>query len=306
MLKVLKWIGIVLGSVIGLVLLVALGLYAKARVEITKKYQVQVESFVVPTDAASVERGHHLADFLCSECHGADLSGDPRWFDLPGMVTVAAPNLTPGRGGLGASFTTDDFVRVLRHGVKPDGTSVFIMPSNDFAYLSDQDLAAIIAYLKTLPPVDKQTPEPHTRPTFLGGVMYGAGLFGNLLRAGQMQEMAEIPAAPQAGVTAEYGHYLVNINGCRDCHGQQLSGAKTGDPSSPLAPNLTPGGELRAWSEADFIKTLRTGMTPSGTQLPDEFMPWKHKGLMSDDELKAVWAYLQSLPPLPTTTAPAE
>ncbi len=304
--KVLKWIGIVLGSLVGLVLLVALGLYTKSRVDFGKRYDVQVASVAVPTDAASIQRGKHLAAILCEECHQPDLGGDATWFNGGALGTGATPNLTSGKGGLAAQFSDADFVRAIRHGVKPNGTSVFIMPSTDFAYLSDQDLGALIAYIRSVPPVDRETPEPHARLSFFGNVMYGAGMFGKLLRAERIQQMGEMPPAPQAAVSAEYGQYLVTINGCRDCHGPQLSGGKAGDPSSPLAPNLTPGGELRAWSEADFIKTLRTGVTPSGTALPDQFMPWKHKGLMTDDELKAVWAYLHSLPPLTTTTAPAE
>ncbi len=304
--RVLKWIGIVLGSLIGLILLVALGLYAKARLEFSQKYQVQVETVAVPTDAASIERGKHLAAFLCTECHGEDLGGDPTWLAIPGLVNGVTPNLTSGQGGLGGQFTDVDFVRVLRHGVKPDGTSVFVMPSTDFRYLSDADLGALIAYIRSVPAVDRQTPEPHFQFTFMGGVMYGAGLFGHLQRADRIEQMGEVPAAPQAGITAGYGQYLVTVNGCRDCHGAQLAGAKPGKPGSPLAPNLTPGGELSAWSEADFINTLRTGVTPSGTQLPDDAMPWKYKSQMSDDELKAVWAYLQSLPALTTSTAPAE
>jgi mono/diheme cytochrome c family protein len=304
--KVLKWIGIVLGGLVGLVLLIALGLYAKSRLEFGKKYNVQVQSVVVPTDAASIARGKHLATILCEECHQPDLGGDANWFNGGALGSGSAPNLTSGKGGVAAQFSDTDFVRVIRHGVKPDGTSVFIMPATDFAYLSDQDLGALIAYIRSAPPVDRETPEPHMRFTFIGGVMYGAGLFGHLLRADRIQQMGQVPQAPQPGVTAEYGQYLVTINGCRDCHGAQLAGGKPGNPSSPLAPNLTPGGELRAWSEADFIKTLRTGTTPSGTPLPDQFMPWKNKGQMTDDELKAVWAYLQSLPALPTSTAPAE
>ena len=65
-----------------------------------------------------------------------------------------------------------------------------------------------------------------------------------------------------------------------------------------VAPNLTRGGEMDGWSEEDFIATMRTGVTPSGHQLND-FMPWKYFGQMTDDELKAVWMYLQSLPALP-------
>ncbi len=303
---VFKWIAIVLGSLVGLLLLLALGLYGKARLEFTKRYQVQVESIAVPTDAASDERGKHLAAILCEECHQPDLGGDANWFNGGALGVGAAPNLTNGKGGLAAQFSDADFVRVVRHGVKPDGTSVFIMPSTDFAHLSDQDLGALIAYIRSVPAVDRATPEPHARLSFIGNVMYGAGVFGHLLRADRILQMSEMAPVAQPGVTADYGQYLVTINGCRDCHGAQLAGGKAGDPSSPLAPNLTPGGELRAWTEADFIKTLRTGVTPSGTPLPSQFMPWKSKGQMSDDELKAIWAYLQSLPALTTSTAPAE
>ena len=304
--RVLKWIGIVLGSLVGLVLLVAIVLFAKSRLEFAKKYDVQAQSVVVPTDAASIERGHHLATILCMECHTADLGGDPHFFDGGALGKGISPNLTSGQGGLGAQFTDADFVRAIRNGVKPDGTSVFLMPSTDFYYLSDQDLGDLIAYIRSVPAVDRQTPEPHARFSFLGNMMYGAGLFGNLLRAGRIEQLGEAPSAPQPGITAAYGQYLVTINGCHDCHGAQLSGGKPSQPGSPLAPNLTPGGELRAWTEADFIKTLRTGVTPSGTQLPNQFMPWKSKSQMTDDELKAVWAYFQSLPPLTTSTAPAE
>ena len=303
--KVLKWIGIVLGSLIGLILLVALGLFTKSKLEFSAKYQVRVEAVSIPTDAASLDRGKHLAAFLCVECHGQDMGGNPNFFSGGALGAASAPNLTSGQGGIGAKFANTDFVRVLRHGIKPDGTSVFIMPSQDFYYLSEQDLGSLIAYIRSLPGVDRATPEPHARLTFLGNVMYGAGVFGKLLRAPSIEQMAEAPAFPPPGVTAEYGQYLVSVNGCHDCHGAQLAGGKPADPNSPLAPNLTPGGELRAWSQADFITTLRTGVTPSGTHLRD-FMPWKFKGQMTDDELKAVFAYLQSLPALPTSTAPSE
>lgn len=304
--KVLKWIGIVLGGLIGLVLLLALGLYAKARLEFSRKYDVQVESISIPTDAASVQRGQHLATILCMECHAADLGGKPDFFEGGALGSAASPNLTSGNSGLRAPLTTEDFVRVLRHGVKPDGTSVFLMPAQDFHYMGDADLGALIAYMESIPAVDRQTPEPHVRFAFVGNVMYGAGVFGHLLRASTIDQGDRPPAPPPAAVTPDYGAYLAQINGCHDCHGASMAGGKPGDPGSPLAPNLTPFGELSAWSQDQFISTLRTGVTPTGKELPDRFMPWKSKGQMTDDELKAVWAYLTSLPPLPSSTAPSE
>ncbi len=304
--RVLKWIGIVLGSLIGLVVLALVGLYVKSRLDFSTKCNVQVESVSVPTDAASIARGQHLATILCEECHGKDLGGTLGWF-LPGMLgTADTPNLTTGKGGLGSEFTDADFVRVLRHGVKPDGTSVFIMPSPDFYYLSETDLGDVIAYIRSVPPVDRQTPEPHVRLSFVGNVMVGVGPLGSALRARTIDQASHPPAPAQAGITPECGAYMVRINGCRGCHAQQLAGGRSGDPNSPLAPNLTPGGELSVWTETQFITTLRTGATPSGMQLPDRFMPWTFKGQMTDDELKAVFAYLKSLPELPTSTAPAD
>ncbi len=303
--NVLKWTGIVVGAIVGLALLVAIGLYTKSRLGFSAHYKVQVESIAIPTDSASMARGQHLAVILCEECHAKDLGGTIGWIAPGPLGTGDTPNLTAGQGGLGAQFTDADFVRVLRHGVKPDGTSVFIMPANNFRYLSDTDLGDIIAYIRSLPPVDRQTPEPHVRLSFLGNLLVGSGIL-NALRAPAIQDAGPVPTAPQIGTTPEYGAYLVNINGCRDCHGAQLAGARPGTPGSPLAPNLTPGGELRAWTESQFIATLRTGVTPSGTHLPRQFMPWDFKGQMTDEELKAVFAYLQSLPALQTSTAPAQ
>jgi mono/diheme cytochrome c family protein len=121
--KVLKWIGIVLGSLIGIVLLVVVGLYAKARIEFSHKYAVQVEAVSVPTDAASIERGKHLAAFLCQECHGNDLGGNPRFFAADGIGSATAPNLTAGAGGLGGQFSDADFVRAIQGGPPPRVTA---------------------------------------------------------------------------------------------------------------------------------------------------------------------------------------
>jgi hypothetical protein len=95
----------------------------------------------------------------------------------------------------------------------------------------------------------------------------------------------------------EYGEYLANT--CTLCHGASLNGQTLREGGNVfVALNLTRGGEMRGWSEEDFMITLRTGITPSGHQLKD-FMPWKYFGQMTDDKLKAVWMYLQSLPALP-------
>lgn len=198
---------------------------------------------------------------------------------------------------MGATNTDDDWVRAIRHGVGHDGRGLLLMPVRNFYYLSDEDLGALIAYLKSLPPVDNELPK--TKPGPLGFVM---------LALGQLPPEATSPdvtvidhdgprtVAPKPRATVEYGRYLAST--CTVCHGAQFNGGLIRTDAEYLAPNLTPGGEVAFWSEEDFITALRTGVTPSGHKLKD-VMPWKYFGQMTDDELKAVWLYLQSLPALP-------
>jgi hypothetical protein len=92
----------------------------------------------------------------------------------------------------------------------------------------------------------------------------------------------------------------VDTHDCRVCHSATLNGGPFPDPTiTKISPNLTPGGELVAWSEADFMTALRTGKTPAGHDLDPEFMPWEIYKNFTDDELKAIFLYLQSVPKLP-------
>jgi mono/diheme cytochrome c family protein len=305
--KILKWIGIVLGGLLGLLLLAVLGLYAKTRIQFSKTYDVQVESIVIPTGAESIQHGKHLTVILCRECHSDDLGGTPNWLVIPNIGVISPPNITSRQGSVITNFTDEDWIRVLRYGVKPDGKSVFVMRSMDYQYLSDEDLGDILAYVKSAPPVDRdENLDGNYHLTFLGNVAYGAGAFGDLLAAGRINHENLPSSFPASGVTSEYGKYLVDINGCGSCHGAQLAGGQPSDPNSVLAPNLTPGGELIAWTDADFIQAMRTGIALSGHQLNPKFMPWKYEGKMTNDELKAIFMYLQSLPGLPTSTERAE
>ena len=95
-----------------------------------------------------------------------------------------------------------------------------------------------------------------------------------------------------------YGDYLVRTGQCRNCHGLDLTGGKDPDPAAPPAPDLTQRGELSAWNEVGFIQAFQTGRTPDGRQM-NQFMPWQYIGQMTDDDLSAIWLYLQSLSPQP-------
>jgi len=298
--KILKWIGIVLGSLIGLLVLAFVVLYIIGSVNWNRirrnHHDVAVETILIPTDQASIARGEHIATIrMCRYCHTEALSGD--FETVPGLITLSFPNLTAGAGGVGATNTDEDWVRAIRHGVGHDGRGLLLMPARVFYYLSDEDLGALIAYLKSLPPVDNEL--PGTNPLLVGRVML---VLGQLPPEATVPDVTMIdhdgprPVAPKPGVTVEYGKYLTST--CALCHGSNFNGQtiSEGGPDY-LAPNLTLGGEVAFWSEEDFMTTLRTGVTPNGHRLKD-VMPWKYFGQMTDEELSAVWLYLQSLPAL--------
>jgi len=297
--KIFKWIGIVLGSLIGLLGLAFVVLYTIGTIKWNKlhgKYDVPVEKISIPTDQASIARGEHIATIrMCGHCHMDNFSGQTA--RVPGLVTLAVPNLTSGMGGVGASNTDLDWVRAIRHGVGHDGRGLVLMPARIWYYLSDEDLSALIAYLKSLPPVDSEMPKTDLEP--LGRVMLVLGQLPPEIvpNVTVIDHYAPRPVVPEPGVTVEYGRYLGTT--CTLCHGNNLNGQTLREGGNVyVALNLTSGGEMKGWSEEDFIATMCTGVTPSGHKLID-FMPWKYFGQMTDDELKAVWLYMQSLPALP-------
>jgi cytochrome c553 len=171
------------------------------------------------------------------------------------------------------------------------------MPSNDYAAMSDADLQALLAYLRTLPPVDRTVPPTNVRA--LGRALYLAGKLP-LFPAELMDHRAARPAPVPAGVTVEYGEYLATIGGCRGCHGPELAGGEAMGPAgTPPPANLTAAGEVGTWSKDDFVHALRTGRRPNGTAI-NAFMPWALAGQMTDDEMSAVWMYIKSVPAKPT------
>ena len=297
--RILILIGKIIGGLVGFIVLAFAVLYIIGTVKWNRirgnAYEVPVERISIPTDPASIARGEHIATIrMCRDCHTDNFSGQSD--SVPGLITLTLPNLTQGAGGVGATNTDEDWVRAIRHGVGHDGRGLLLMPSRVWYYLSDDDLGALIAYLKSLPPVDNELPETELGP--LGRVMLTLGqlppdLIPSVI---SIDHDGPRPVAPEPGVTAKYGKYLAIT--CTLCHGVNLNGKTIMTDAEYLAPNLTPGGEMKGWSEEDFIATMHTGVTPNGHQLK-EVMPWKYFGQMTDDELKAVWLYLQSLPALP-------
>lgn len=295
--KVLKWIGIGLGAIVGLLIVAAGAMLASGTSRLNKTYEVQPAAIAIPNDEAAIARGQYFVSVACMGCHGEDLAGTVI-LDDPGLGYFPAANLTAGAGGIGASYTDADFVRAIRHGLRPDGTPLFIMPSGAFYYFSDEDLGAIIAYVQSVAPVDNDLGLKFPKP--MGKILLTLGAFGNVLHAETIDHSGPRPSAPAPGVTADYGGYLVNTGDCRACHGDALSGAQPGEPGAPFAPNLTPGDHLAEWSADDFITLMHTGVSPDGHEIDGAFMPWEYIGRMTDDDLTAIFKYLEALPALET------
>jgi len=293
--RVLKWIGYIVGGLVVIILLGVGTVYAITSSRMSKSYSTTVPTLTIPTDSASIARGKHLAVTVgkCQGCHGDNYAGTV-FSDDPVFAKLTSANITSGKGGIGGTYKDEDWVRTLRYGINRKGKSVIFMPAEAYTHFNDTDLAQVIAYLKTLPPADMTiTPAKSIGP--IARMIYLMGKFP-LLPAELIPANLERPVIPE-GPTAEYGKYLVQTGACSGCHGDNLGGSKAGDV---VTPNLTPSGELGKWTEADFVKVIRTGVRPDGRTL-STFMPWQLMKDLSDTELSAYWAYLHSLPPAPVT-----
>jgi mono/diheme cytochrome c family protein len=290
--KIIKWIGIGLLGLVALVLLAGVVLFVTTSRRLEKIYSLPAEAVSIPANTESISKGQRLVTARCGGCHGPNAAGTVIFQDAM-LGTISAVNLTAGRGIGGDLLTDADYIAAIRHGVDHNGRPILTMPSESYFSINDQELGEMIAYLKSTIPVDN--PLPVTRITPLGISLIGAGAFGDLMAAEHIDHQAARPADVQPGVTVAYGDYLVRAGQCRTCHGPDLTGGKDPDPNAPPAPSLTQAGELSSWDETDFIQALRSGSTPDGRQM-SPFMPWMYIGQMTDNELKAMWLYLQSLP----------
>ena len=293
---VIKYLLLVIGALLALVLVAGLVLNVLAQSRLNRRYEIAVAPIAIPEGESARTRGEHLVQAVsaCTGCHGPDLGGQA-FIDEPIVGQIYAPNLTSGEGGKASQFSSEDWVRVLRHGVDQSGRPLLFMPSQHFRHYGDDDLGAIVAYIQSAPPVDGESPPRRLSPT--GRILFALGAFEEL-PADMIGHADAPPAPPPEGVSPEYGAFLVTVAACKDCHGENLAGGQVG-PDDPFASNLTPGGELVGWTEEDFFTLMRTGTHPSGRTI-DPTMPWQSFRNMTDTELQAIWAYLQGLPDLPT------
>jgi len=299
--RFLKWFGLITGGLLGVALVLLVVMFLIGSRKINRTYDIEIASVVVPTDAASIAQGKHYVEALgaCQVCHGQDLGGPniDECGDMPCLGfsndllfgKVFPKNLTSGLGGIGGVFTDEDYVRAVRHGISQDNKALVMMPSDNYNRISDEDLGNMIAYLKTLPPVDNEQAEVGLAP--VGRIL--TAFLGGLLPASQIDHEAVRPPSPEAGVTVEYGRYLAGV--CSVCHGDSLSGGEVPSGDRVSAPDITQDGAPGSWTDEQFLVALRSGMTPDGTLLDPRFMPWNRFNAMTDDELGAIWLYLQTL-----------
>ena len=253
-------------------------------------------ALTLPSDAAALERGRYLfASRGCAECHGANGAG--KVFIDEGGLFARAPNISPGPGSVVARYQAADWERALRHGIKPDGRPLLIMPSEDYSRWTDADLAAVVAYVRSLPPAAGSAAE--FRLPLPVRVLYGYGLVKD---AAEKIDHTLPPSQPvPEGPTVEHGRYVAQM--CVGCHGQGLSGGRIpgSPPDWPAAANLTSGeGSVlpRYADAAAFRASMRSGRRPDGTAISG-VMPFPSLREMSDVDLDAVHAYLQTVPARP-------
>jgi len=295
--KILKWTGIIL-----LVLIAGVTIVTASRQHL--KYDAPYPEIHASNDTAIIARGKHFVLSLahCTECHSTSnsdslvnlgkevpLSGGVP-FVLP-VGTIYSKNITSDKEtGIG-NLTDVEIARVLRFGVHANGEAVYdFMP---FHNMSDEDLTAVISYLRTLQPVKNKVPDNKLN------------VMGNAVKAFMVKPVGpsgEIPVAMHPDTTSAYGKYLVlSIGNCAGCHTKRdIRGAylapvlSGGDPMSGLTPpNLTNDstGRIFNWTEQQFIDRFHKGKLFAKSE-----MPWNCYKRMNDDELKAIYKFLKTVP----------
>lgn len=225
--------------------------------------------------------------------------------------TFHMPNLTPDpETGIGRR-SDGELARLIRHQVRADGRVA--MPFMEFQDMTDADLRAVISYLRAQPPVRNEVPDHEL--TFLGKAVLALAL--------EPQGPTERPPAesPPVAPTLERGRYLAEVAAqCAGCHternqmdgsfvGPRFAGGHTfpseeeGEPDRVfVSPNLTPDpatGVMAAWTEEQFIGRFRAGKVHDGSP-----MPWGAFVRLHDDDLRALYRYLQSLEPVENPVGP--
>jgi hypothetical protein len=294
----LKRIGGGLLAVVGVVVVVG-GIYVRREVSaynasIEKVYDLAPLPLTRSADPAVVARGKHLAFSLMgcalNDCHGPDLGGG-KVTDGGPVGTMVAPNITR----ILPVYSDGELARLIRHAVKKDQRTVRFMSVENFNWVSDADVVAVISYVRTVPEVERTTGSTNIK-TF-GKVLDRRNLIP--IDVARRIDHAKIEMGPPPSPTAEYGRWIARQ--CSGCHGDRMSGGPIPGtpPDFPVPLNLTPHETgLNGWTYQDFETIATTGVKKNGQKLAD-FMPIEGIRNMDDVERHALWAHIQSLPPVP-------
>jgi cytochrome c553 len=288
--KVLKITGITVLSLFFVILAAYTFIYFNIQSRLNRHYTVQTQTIDISYDSAKLAYGERLTIVKgCRDCHGEDLGGKV-FIDDNGLGLIIGKNLTKGKGGLPKNYSTEDWVLALKHGIRKDGKTLLVMPSYEFTHLSEQDMAAIIAYAQALPNVDRELPEHNLKPlTYILASLDKLPL----ITAERIDHTTKLVKQVKAEVSADFGKYLATS--CIGCHRTDMKGGEPIAPGFPPVANISSSGNQGKWTEQQFIEVLRTGKTPEGKTLDPKDMPWTMTASYTDTELKALYMYLQSI-----------
>lgn len=257
-------------------------------------YDVAPLAFDKPPMAAAIadpDLGRRIVHVRngCVDCHGSDLSGESIMED-PVMGTLHGPNITPATLG---SWSAGEIARAIRHGIGRDGKPLVMMPSHEYQSLAASDLKSVVAYLRTVEPVDKENGPLVLGP--LAKVLVALEELPTFLPAETIDHDRPFRHKPTEEPTARFGRYLAQTS-CSGCHGPDFRGGPIpgGDLSWPQAPGLT-RKDLGQWSADDFTSALKEGVNPAGRELRSP-MPVALTAKMNSTEITALWKYFQTLP----------
>jgi cytochrome c553 len=285
--RLLKWGGSSSAFFLAVVASVMIALTSAGLLKLSARTAATPNLKVAGTDS-QIQRGQAIADGFCGACHsrtgtltgGLDIGKD---LSVP-VGSFVSSNLTPA--GQLAHWSDGEIFRAIRNGVDANGHWLIMMSYTNAGKLSDEDIQAIIAYIRRLPAAGQTTPEPPDQLSPLGLIMLGAGM----LPTGKPVLNGTIKAPPKSP-SPQYGEYILSYQDCRECHGSKLTGGVQGQ-LAPVGPGLS---LVKDWTLEGFISTMRTGTDPAGHQLGKE-MPWQPIGKMDNEELAAMYEYLIALP----------
>lgn len=279
-----------LGVFAGLVVLASVAVFFAFESKSKKLYsppQVNIHDDVMKADINHGKRVF-VVRAGCAECHGDNLAGKTV-IDDPAIGRIIGANITPYK----LKDWTDDQVAVaIRYGIGREGRTLRGMPSMDNAGFSRSDIAAMIAYIRSVPAVETQHEANRFGP--IAKVMGVLGQMPIVFPAEVIDQSKSFEEKPVEGPTHEFGKYLANS--CTGCHGEKFTGGPIpgGDPSWPAAANIRLG-QNSIWTEESFRKMLTSGISPISQAELRPPMPVALLKQFNETESKALWLFLSSL-----------